>query len=514
MIKFSCPLCKARLEYPTPDERIACPSCGQRLRVPTPPLQSIPFKPPPVASKPTVLGEHLPDHRGGQPLVPADSSKPAVARSDSLPDAQRDKPLSLSLFRDPVQLSFVVAGVIALFLLVNLLLLVLCLWINTTRGWIWGLLLIAATTTLAVFLAAIFRTLLLAKSKAISGEPVTLLFGLGKLIVWEQNQGLILLKDKRIRQIVYGPQMGGGLLVIYPFLGEECKARVPLTLRLSHFMDHNILTRESVRLFVKVALWWKVVDLEKYYYVISHEIHVVTNEGYEGYEVNRIQKVDGNTKEPKQDAAERWILTLAESCLRKLISQTGTAFIISKTAANYLHAGAALPQVGAPTSSPPSAAASNLGPATPDVLAQELWTILNPKAKDYSLEVDRVEIQEVRLPPDIQQAVDEVWIASTKPARSEYEARAQQIALKASADVLGVDAVALVETMKSCQGMNFIGGMPQFLEFLFGRLNPSGAKMLSSAPQTGGPPQLPGGAEQRILASRRQCKAKRRTKGR
>jgi hypothetical protein len=90
---------------------------------------------------------------------------------------------------------------------------------------------------------------------------VPLLFGLAQLITWEQNEGLILLKDKRIKELIYGPRDGGGIRIIYPVMGEELKEHLRLTLTLSHFHDKNIQTREAIRLTVKVALWWKVVDL-------------------------------------------------------------------------------------------------------------------------------------------------------------------------------------------------------------------------------------------------------------
>jgi DNA-directed RNA polymerase subunit RPC12/RpoP len=37
VVRFSCPVCKAALEHPTPGAKLPCPNCGQRLQVPQPP---------------------------------------------------------------------------------------------------------------------------------------------------------------------------------------------------------------------------------------------------------------------------------------------------------------------------------------------------------------------------------------------------------------------------------------------------------------------------------------------
>ena len=121
-----------------------------------------------------------------------------------------------------------------------------------------------------------------AKQRAIAGKSVPLLFGFARLITWEQNEGLILLRDKRIAELIYGPKSGGGLRIIYPVLGEELRAQVPLTLQLTWFKDERVLTRESIQLAVKVALWWEVHDLEAYFYRIDREVHAGEDRGIPG----------------------------------------------------------------------------------------------------------------------------------------------------------------------------------------------------------------------------------------
>jgi hypothetical protein len=53
-------------------------------------------------------------------------------------------------------------------------------------------------------------------------------FGTIKLILWEPNEGLVLLKNKQVTALIYGPKDGGGIRFIYPVFGDEVKVRVPL----------------------------------------------------------------------------------------------------------------------------------------------------------------------------------------------------------------------------------------------------------------------------------------------
>jgi hypothetical protein len=114
-------------------------------------------------------------------------------------------------------------------------------------------------------LALGFIRLLVAKPLAIRDhrKSVDLFWGLLQLVLWEQNEGLVFLKNKTASEVIYGPEHGGGTRYIYPMLGDELRVRVPLTLRLTSFEDENILTRESIRIYMKVATWWRISDLQK-----------------------------------------------------------------------------------------------------------------------------------------------------------------------------------------------------------------------------------------------------------
>ena len=172
--------------------------------------------------------------------------------------------------------------------------------------------------------------------------------------------------------------------------------------------------------------------------------------------------------------------TLAESCLRKLIAETSTFLIISKRAASHLHLGAG------------GDSATDLTPATPDVIAELLKKELQPRVEGYGLSIDRVEIQEVQLPPAIQTAVDEVWIASTLPTKSGHEAQALQNRLKVLVESLGQGNAAMVEMLdKMPKGMH-LGG-PQMLPTFLAQLGVPFLPTVPVAPAPAGviPPASP-----------------------
>jgi regulator of protease activity HflC (stomatin/prohibitin superfamily) len=294
--------------------------------------------------------------------------------------------------------------------------------------------------------------LLLAKQRAIAGKDVSILFGLGRIVAWEQNEGLVFQRDKRVSDIVMGTEQGGGLRIIYPLIGEELKSRVPLSLQLTWFEDQRVLTREAVQLTVKIAMWWEICDLEKYCFQIENTVNSLDNSRKPGGHYGHIPLA---RRADKKGTAEVWIQTLAESCIRQLISETSTFLIVSKRASAGLPFdmvnGNALPEEQGDISQ------GGIGPATPDVIASSLKARLLPRVSDYGLSINRVEVQEVQLPPSIQNAVDNVWIASTQPKKSSYEAEALQNQLKALCDMLGPQATAMMKIVEKMPSGAYYG---------------------------------------------------------
>ena len=197
-------------------------------------------------------------------------------------------------------------------------------------------------------------------------KDIPLFGGLVRLVVWEPNEGLVLLKYKRVADVIQG---GGGMRFISAAIGDEVRARVPLTLRMVIWEDPAVLTRRHDPVKMRVAVWWRVADLSKYVFSIDSGVHVD----------------DTHREVGLLEAAELWLKTLTESTLRTLASQASVALLHELQSHRYLHVDGAS---GEPEG---QASLANLG--SPESLAAELARELARKATDYGLEIQRVEIR-------------------------------------------------------------------------------------------------------------------------
>jgi regulator of protease activity HflC (stomatin/prohibitin superfamily) len=338
--------------------------------------------------------------------------------------------------------------------------------------WILGILFLLVTLVLIVMLLKGLFEVTTATARAIErGErEVDIFFKCVKLVLWEQNEGLLFLRNKQIHEVVYGPEQGGGTRFIFPIFGDEIKVHVPLTLQMSQFEDEKVLTRESIQLRVKVALWWRIKDrkgLEDFYLLIDKEIHLAGNVDmrtkgidYSGEDKLGVQR---GPKRAELNAAERWMLTLVESCLRKLVAQTSVAWVISKRATDYLH-------VKEEHGGPGSPGHQEDSQSTPDLIGKSLQGMLASELEEFGLVIQKAEIQEVRLPEALQESIDRVWEATLLPARTAQEALARsnliKVELEAVKEVIGQEATAKGHLLGKMQDMTFYTGVEQTLEQL------------------------------------------------
>jgi regulator of protease activity HflC (stomatin/prohibitin superfamily) len=255
--------------------------------------------------------------------------------------------------------------------------------------------------------------------------------------------------------------------LIYPFLGEELRIRVPLTVQLTWFEDERVLTREAVQLKVKVAIWWQVSDLERFFYQIDSEVHRFRD----GMQPLHIDERATATPVPRGQLgmAELWLRTLAESCLRKLVSETNTLHIVSKQVSSGLMDGHGLNPDG-----------DSEGKATPDAISELLKSDLAPKANGYGLLIDRIEVQEVQLPASIQQAITDVMVAATQPKKTAHEAEALKMHLKVLVETIGQPAAGMIQVVERIPSSNFLGNPLAMIESLFAQLGETQTRTKSS----------------------------------
>jgi regulator of protease activity HflC (stomatin/prohibitin superfamily) len=309
-----------------------------------------------------------------------------------------------------------------------------------------------------------------------SGERAVLVwFGLGKLLLWNPGETFVFQENKKLKDV---GDAQGGMRTIFPIRGEECVGPIPLRTGMLDWEDPRVLTREAQPLDIKVAVWWKVDDARTYAFRISTD-------------TPQAGKTTASHNRLLDDAAvhntvERWIRVLTEAAVRSEINQLSVADVVSAQATQFLQD---VGENGRPQRS------TELGELFEPAMDEALKTI-KEKAKGYGIDVERLEVQHVHLPKQIQEAINETRIAFLSPIKTEREAEAAKIKLEKLVQVLGKDTVGLNELMKNLQGAQIVAPF-NFLAPLFAGLDKRAASALSpTSPENPPKKELPEGGDQ------------------
>ena len=144
--------------------------------------------------------------------------------------------------------------------------------------------------------------------------------------------------------------------------------------------------------------------------------------------------------------ADQWLRVITESTVRAKINNLAVSDVVSAQAMQFLkHAtdGIALTDT--------ATVAGTFEAAILDVLGE-----IQRKALEFGVQVERIEVPHVLLPPDIQNAINETRVAFLAPIRGEREAEAARIKLEKLVSVLGKDTVGLNEIMKNFKHANLM----------------------------------------------------------
>lgn len=373
---------------------------------------------------------------------------------------------------------------------------------------------IAVGAAAALIPVACSLRLLYAYNRAFRGhsKESDLFLGSVKLVLWDPTEGVLFLKNKAIDHVDDNPHDGGGVRFLFPVLGEELGLRVPLTLQALKFND-RVLTRDHIYLSTATTLWWKLHDLRRFYLLVSREVHGM-NDRDQGrilsptalipftcphcHASTRVDPRYAGTSGPcgrcggtiaipasaeivpaqnELRAAEHWITLTAESESRALFARASTGILVAEQIA------AAIPAEmrEAPRLAGPSRTALSQPSPPPtyhsvsDLFSGQLQLTLQPKMSEYGIEISRVELQEISLPPELLAAAVDAYKASYLPRKAEWMAQARKLELeaeahrlKAESDILGREAIALREVLANTNP-SFIG-LPSFLEQFFGQM--------------------------------------------
>jgi regulator of protease activity HflC (stomatin/prohibitin superfamily) len=291
-----------------------------------------------------------------------------------------------------------------------------------------------------------------------SGErKVTVWFGVGTLLLWNPGETFVFQKNKKLKDV---GDSEGGMRTIFPARGEECVGPISLRTDLLNWEDKQVLTREAQPLDIRVAVWWKISDAKTYAFSISTD-------------ALESDKATASRDRLLDDAAvhsavKSWIYVLTESAVRSQVNQLSVADVVSAQATQFLQD---VGENGRPQQQ------DELGKLFEPAMEGALKTIKD-KARGYGIEVERLEVQHVHLPPEMQEAINDTRKAFLSPIRSEREAEAVKIKLEKLAQVLGKDTVGLNELMKNLQGSQIMTPF-NFMAPLFAGLDKKATSALS-----------------------------------
>lgn len=293
------------------------------------------------------------------------------------------------------------------------------------------------------------------RSRVLQEKDILLWKGLARMVAWNPTEGVLFLKNKQVDFVDDNPNDGGGIRCIFPIMGEELATRVPLEIQTTPFSDDGILTKEFIPVSMKATIFWKISDLYKFSISLSKEVHSVNDRGG-----HSIEPKDSN---PQLGTAERWLSSLMEEKTRATVSRVGTGLLISDRLMNELPM--ALPGEGQPQNALMGPSSSEIYRSATEGLASAVTGTLADAVADYGIEVHRVTLQQINLPPEIYAAAVEACKSAYTPLKARADAMAEKMRLQARADVIGAEATGLKEIAGNVPALvlqDFLG--PLFLK--------------------------------------------------
>jgi hypothetical protein len=292
-------------------------------------------------------------------------------------------------------------------------------------------------------------------------------FGNAEWIFWEPGETVVLLEHKRLVPMM-NPE--GGYRTISAWRGQEYKGRISYKTRFSTWKSDPILTSDGLSINLAVGIWWRIAEAGIYVSAIASDYH-------EG---------DRHWNGDLSEAAEVWIQKLAAGTLREEVNQLPAEQLISPYVQAYLKV-----RRGA------EGELFGQGDALPNFSEQlgKAQFKLNGKTLRYGIEIERVEVQELMLPPVYQQKLEAVRVAFLEPSHARALTEAQVIALQGLASVIGPDKVGLIEVLKhvdlSNMNMNPFTGIVPIVQPMLDTVHRQTEKALPPSTPHGGLPPTP-----------------------
>jgi regulator of protease activity HflC (stomatin/prohibitin superfamily) len=288
---------------------------------------------------------------------------------------------------------------------------------------------------------------------------VSIWFGQGEMVFWNPGQTFAFLANKQLHSV---GDVSGGFRAVYPFRGEQAVGPIQLQSALFNWEDSSVLTRDGQTLGVKVGVWWKVADAEKYIFHIYSDPSTDLQVGNTLGGTSPVQGKPGSgvaagptglgysqgsqfNTTTMHRIADQWLRVITESTIRAKINSLAVSEVVSAQAMQFLR-----------ESMDGRVEADETINSTFETAILAVLADIQRKALEFGVGVERLEVQHIHLPQEIQDAITETRIAFLAPIKGEREAEAVRIKLEKLVSVLGKDTVGLNEVMKNFQNANFL----------------------------------------------------------
>jgi regulator of protease activity HflC (stomatin/prohibitin superfamily) len=379
---------------------------------------------------------------------------PAAGRADQVPHVLGGLPIPSTV---PGFLLYLLASWAAV-LLVAILLPLFSLWLAPV-----SVLLVAGASYIALQQA--YR-LVRARERVLTAKDVPILWGMVRLIAWDPTEGVLILRDKSVHFSDDDLHDGrGGIRFLLPAMGEELALRVPLEVQSLHFSDADVLTREYLTLTVRGTMKWRIVDIRKFYLLVSRELRY-TSDRSDGHRPPASAAVGSppaavtatSTIEQLKEAAVAWLRWMAEHETRAVLSRVSSGLLVAEQVASEM------PEFRGGYSQPSGSLATSpeFGSAT-DGLAAAIHGTIAARVGDYGIAIQEVTLQEIRLPQEIHRQCIEACRAAYLPLLAQREHAGKRVALQTEVELLGRDAVATSRIVGSAPALGLSDFLNQFL---------------------------------------------------
>lgn len=282
--------------------------------------------------------------------------------------------------------------------------------------------------------------LLRARQRVLTAKNIPVLWGFVRLIAWDPIEGILTLKNKTVDFFDDNLEDGrGGVRFIYSILGEELILRAPLEVQTLRFQDENVLTREFLSVTMRGTMKWRIIDLRKFYLLLSRELRSTTNHnGKETVSKETLPSAPDSEHAIQQllTAAISWIQVLVEEETRSVVSKASSGLLIADRLSAEL-----LPHTRHDVNN--GKAEERTGAA--DSLAASIHDTVSRRLETYGISVEDVSLQEMKLPDEIMKECLEACKSFYYPTIAKRKAAFVLEELKAQADVIGRDALAAKE---------------------------------------------------------------------